>query len=469
MSLYMGSNLMSLTSQNLSSTATPPQYAESLEWLNQHGDASLSYYLPDGYIYAKTTQTVADFTNVFDINQAKLNILAYGDNQATETTKHGEVSTGLIPISCSENSASPTLIRVRGTKMLNWNDATERVVYYNASKQQKWYCAIKTGKHEVADNGDLTIYAGWSTNAVVSGASTNYKYFSLSTYVNGVESDITEADIKDLIITINEPITYSEQSVWANTGVQYNSGGSSLTEDEIKEIISDNDSLKDKKILVLGDSISTDAYGNYKKWVSDLVDEGFFPSTITNNSQHATGFVARYTAENANAENSFVQRIQAVVDKNSYDYVIIFGGINDYIQHIEMGGETGKTDKATYFKPAVDWFFDYLIKNFVQARILIISPLRTYNVYKNLAGGSQATGYYQTDYADYIKQVAKSYCLPVLNLTEESGFYPFIDEFKAKWTLIPSGYTSADGVHPNVEWSKNFLAPMIKNFIKKYK
>ena len=93
-----------------------------------------------------------------------------------------------------------------------------------------------------------------------------------------------------------------------------------------------------------------------------MKNQGFLPSDTTNNSQHATGFVARYTAEDANAENSFVQRIQTVTDKSSYDYVIVFGGINDYIQNIEMGGDTGKTDKATYFKPAVDWFFDYLVK-----------------------------------------------------------------------------------------------------------
>lgn len=183
---------------------------------------------------------------------------------------------------------------------------------------------------------------------------------------------------------------------------------------------------------------------------------------------HATGFVARYTAEDANAENSFVQRIQTVTDKSSYDYVIVFGGINDYIQNIEMGGDTGKTDKATYFKPTVDWFFDYLVKNFVQARIVVLLPLRTYNIYKNTAGGSQTTGYYQQAYSDYIKEVAKSYCLPILNLTEESGFYPFITEFRSKWTLIPSGYTTADGVHPNKEYQEKYLAPMIKEFLSRY-
>ena len=50
--------------------------------------------------------------------------------------------------------------------------------------------------------------------------------------------------------------------------------------------------LTDKKILVMGDSISTDAYGNYAKWVTDLINDGFFDGDkVTNNSYHATGFV----------------------------------------------------------------------------------------------------------------------------------------------------------------------------------
>lgn len=144
--------------------------------------------------------------------------------------------------------------------------------------------------------------------------------------------------------------------------------------------------LAGKKVLVLGDSVSADAYGNYAKWVTVLRDEGFFPSDVLNNSQHATGFVARYTGDSADAQNDFIDRITAVTDKSSYDLVVVFGGINDYIQSIPLGGGTGETDRDTYFKPAVDYFFTYLIQNFTQARIAVLSPLRTYNVYKNTAG-----------------------------------------------------------------------------------
>lgn len=208
--------------------------------------------------------------------------------------------------------------------------------------------------------------------------------------------------------------------------------------------------LTDKKILVMGDSISTDAYGNYKKWVTNLIDDGFLDAeNVTNNSYHATGFVATYSEGGSVVRDNFVNRIKSVSDKSSYDVVITFGGINDYIGGIDFDT----------FKTAVDTYFEYLIKNFTQARICVFTPLRTYNIYKNTAG------HYQTEYADYIREVAKSYCLPVLDLTTESGFCPFIGEFKAMWTLTPSGYSTPDGVHPTAEYSKKYLAPMIAEYL----
>lgn len=214
-----------------------------------------------------------------------------------------------------------------------------------------------------------------------------------------------------------------------------------------------SEDLSDQKVLVIGDSISTDAYGSYKKWVTNLIESGFFGADkVTNNSYHATGFVATYSEGGTVKSDTFLKRLQAVTNKSSYNYVITFGGINDYIQGIDFDT----------FKTAVDSYFSYLVKNFITARIVVFSPLRTYNVYKNTAG------HYQTEYADYIKEVAKSYCLPILDLTYESGYYPFVDEFKSRWTLIPSGYASADGVHPTAEYSATYLAPMIAGYLSRF-
>lgn len=271
------------------------------------------------------------------------------------------------------------------------------------------------------------------------------EHASISNLV-GVKIAVQEARVpyegrESIIVTLNEKPT--KFSAWTPTTTQKVS----------------KDSLCDQKVLIIGDSISTDYYGEYEKWVTKLIKSGFFNAgKVTNDSIHATGFVARFNDQ----PNDFITRIEAITNKESYDLVIIFGGINDYLHNIPLGESGG--DKTTHFKPAVDYFFEYLTNNFTQAKIVVLSPLRTFQTTQN------TEGVLQTVYADYIKTVAKSYCLPILNLTEESGFYPWVANFRHRWTFTEwaggDGVTG-DGVHPNEEWEEKRLAPMIKAFLKR--
>lgn len=227
-------------------------------------------------------------------------------------------------------------------------------------------------------------------------------------------------------------------------------------EDDVQELNSlVSTEIHDSKVLVVGDSISADAYGNYAKWVTVLKNQKFLPNDTTNSSQHATGFVARYN----NQANDFISRLKGIQNPSQYDLVVVFGGINDYIQNIPLGEATG-TDYTVSFKPAVNEFFNYLINNFTQARLCVLTPLRNYQNWVNSVGVKQEV------YSEYIKTVAKKYCLPVLNLTEDSGFCPYISSFSDMWTLIPEGYSVGDGTHPNEEYERRFLAPMIKHFLQ---
>ena len=145
----------------------------------------------------------------------------------TLTSAIGVMSTGLIPINCRIDIANPTKIRIRGAKLLPWQDNGDKVVYYDSAGAQKWYSQIRKIKYEEDDsNGDVTIYAGWSTDAPVVNCDVNYKKFSISIHIKG-ETTITADDIKDVIITVDEPITYSTKKTWINTGISY-SGSSFL-------------------------------------------------------------------------------------------------------------------------------------------------------------------------------------------------------------------------------------------------
>lgn len=237
------------------------------------------------------------------------------------------------------------------------------------------------------------------------------------------------------------------------------SGGTDKTAVLEEKFTSNITDIASKKVLVIGDSISADYYADYPKWVTHLTDIGFFGlDNITNDSVHATGFVARYNDE----ANDFITRLAAVTDPESYDMVIIFGGINDYIKDIPMGESGG--DKLTSFKPAVDDFFATLTERFVGARIAVLTPLRT-RYYNN----ANAAGHKQPDYAEYIKSVAQKYALPVLDLMNHSGFHPEHDYFRQRWTFknwSGGDGTQGDGTHPIEEYERKYLAPMIRHFLQ---
>lgn len=212
------------------------------------------------------------------------------------------------------------------------------------------------------------------------------------------------------------------------------------------------------KVLVIGDSISTDAYGNYKKWVTMLMEDGYLPADTVNNSQHATGFVARYD----NKPNDFITRIKAVDNPAQYNLVIVFGGINDYIQNKPFGSDTD-TDYLTYVKPAVKEFYSYLTTNFINARIAVLTPLAIKeSAYPNNHGTVN-------DYSDYYMSVIRQYRLPVLDLTYTSGLNPNIEAVNVRWMLepMPDKYPGIhDGVHPTEEYIREFLVPMIRGFLE---
>lgn len=282
-------------------------------------------------------------------------------------------------------------------------------------------------------------------------------------------SVVSKEELADFMVTLNDKptefVSYWEGTTKTVNRIENNAKEIALLKEQMEQgddtTAATEKNWQGKKVLVMGDSISTDYYGNYTKWVTVLKNQGYFPADTLNDSIHATGFVARYN----NEPNDFLARVEAVADKDTYDLVVVFGGINDFLSGngIPMGESGG--DKTAEFKAAVDYFFDYLVNNFTQARIVVLSPLRTHRVYPNV------TGHKYTDYIDYIKEVAKYYCLPVLNLTEESGFCPHVSAFGNKWTF--TGYTggdgvTGDGVHPNAEYEEKHLAPMIKNFLNNF-
>ena len=267
---------------------------------------------------------------------------------------------------------------------------------------------------------------------------------------------------------------------------------------KIEQLEDSNSIIKQLKVLVIGDSITTGSssaklssvnmpsYGKYEKWVDILIKLGLFNSDTINCSQHATGFVAKNGSSEWVNNSDFLSRLKYFVNNNTInpstiDLIIVFGGISDFKLPCEIG-EFGEKD-TTKFIPALEAFYNYLEETFTQARIVVCTPTRCAVTTGQTAWSTRVDwapneGFiadenslritYDT-YVDAIKKCCKKYSLPIIDLAYESGFMPLNKKNREKWSFVfdESSSIPTDGIHPNYDFQQKMLAPMIYGFISK--
>lgn len=207
-----------------------PEFAESLAWLKANGDTKKLYVLPDGYIYACTPKATAgeevpNFKNVLETATISLN-KRFNSSDALKDAA-GYIAIDHIPVKSGD------VIRINDTAVISASAGSNRVKYYNSSKSA---ITTYTGNDARADqllkittaNGVMSWVVGYynttlgnnSTNTLPSAAA-NIAYMRANLYISS--ATITEADIADLILTINEEISYTTTAggteyVWESTG-----------------------------------------------------------------------------------------------------------------------------------------------------------------------------------------------------------------------------------------------------------
>lgn len=206
-------------------TQLTPEYAESLEWLEENGDQSKIYLLPDGYLYAwmYVTGTGATYTNVLDNTEITLN-KRWSHSSKALSDRVGHMATGYIPVKFGD------VIRVNlPLTAANFAYDYNRAHYFDADGN--YVDGHKDGAPDslfvlTAESENITSWVvGYecttssddTTNAKLSGAD---NIVSMNWIYKASSSEITDADISGLIMTINEPIVEGEVSgyKWANTG-----------------------------------------------------------------------------------------------------------------------------------------------------------------------------------------------------------------------------------------------------------
>lgn len=151
----------------------------------------------------------------------------------------------------------------------------------------------------------------------------------------------------------------------------------------------------------------------------------------------------------------------AKIDADS-DYIVIEGGINDYLLGRRLGTITEDMTSVvdiTTTAGAAEYLCRQLIERFSDRKIafVITHKAKTHWRTKNNAPGG---AYTLQECYNTISQVMKKYSIPVVDLSENARFNTEIQ------TLLKYTHNS-DGVHPNKEGYELFYVPLISGVIER--
>lgn len=213
--------------------------------------------------------------------------------------------------------------------------------------------------------------------------------------------------------------------------------------------------IKNRKILFLGDSI-TEGVG------ASCVENGYVSvfgkisgADVRNYGISGTRIARqKHPSSDLRWDLDFVQRVDDM-DADA-DIVAVFGGTNDYGHGDAPLGNFESRDVYTFYG-AMHILCQKLIKKYPKAIIMFITPLHRLNENAEVNEIKIRNAAPLSGYVDIIKEVARYYSLPVLDLYAVSGLQPEVDVIRELY--IP------DGLHPN-DAGAGIIAERIMGFLK---
>ena len=191
-----------------------------------------------------------------------------------------------------------------------------------------------------------------------------------------------------------------------------------------------------KKFNFLGDSI-TEGVGVSRpenKYV-DVFSRKYSPAVARNYGISGTRFARQKspTVDNPSFDKDFCSRIDEM-DMDA-DFVIVFGGINDFGHGDAPFGSFEDRSADTFFG-ACHTLMSTLLKKYPRAIVAFMTPLHS-------APDERVGKPHLATYAEAIRKTAAYYNIPLLDLYDGSEIQPTDPESRERY--IP------DGVHPNDE------------------
>lgn len=292
-----------------------PLFANSIE---ECTDTTKMYVLPDGFIYAykNVDSTGINYTNVLDNTEIQLN-KRWSHSGKQYSAQNGHVATGYIPVKFGD------VVRINRTATKHGVIFTQdyhRVHYFDASGNYvAGHVDGATGSllELTEESEDVTSWivgyeaaTGISNGPAtkLSGADDIATMIVVYRVTPGTVAALTEDDVADLIITVNEPI--EETTVtgyqWVNTGHAFVPADYENIINKLKEQTSDHTgriNALEKAVETGGvDENEKAAYTRIKEWRYPIYEDApvFLLDTdkpaITTSEQNTDAVYAKYDA-----------------------------------------------------------------------------------------------------------------------------------------------------------------------------
>lgn len=157
---------------------------------------------------------------------------------------------------------------------------------------------------------------------------------------------------------------------------------------------------------------------------------------------------------NVGTVSSFVERYAAL--HTNTEFVVVYGGDNDYIQNVVIENVANKLDNTT-FKGAIREIIEFYGTNYPEKYLFFVTPTNCYKSEYAAAGYKNTLGLLVSDYAQAMREVCEEYSVPVVDLNRNIN----INE-KNYATLLE------DGVHLTTETNKRVAQMIISKFEEVY-
>lgn len=437
--------------------------ADSVEWLEAHGDKAKKYSLPDGYVYEWMQKLVkiannALVTNGYVRNARPSSSVVTGNNE-----RNGLLAVNAIHVNASTDSSSkinitwPTADGSTKYLVVNYYQPVYVHFYDSDGNQIGFESAFALGVGEDKQPLALPATLDLKNSTYYSNADTIRLMLGITT-----AAYIEEVDIEGLVVNC---VWLDRQEYvwgWYNTGNKVNDdettkqntadiadlqGRMTVVEEKIASGVSTGPLFA--KLGLIGDSLTAQPYQGWQPLVVSM---------LGGPELHKNAIVGSCVATYENQEKpSFVDRYLETPE--DCDCIVIMGGTNDSTKKggNDMG-EVGVLNNNT-FKGAYSKIIEGLLTRNPATRVMLMTPPRSY-----------ATNYEERTatklYAEATVEVAKFYGLPCLDFYDTLGWNAVTAPWCARdFTGENSGSVDtlhfSDAIGPRV-------GRMVANFIKTY-